>query len=342
MHKSISTHFRKLRLRAPLSIIVLSLLLVTGCDTGGSGTDRPEDDPPGEDTTDITSTTVTVQNDTLALPGTLLEPDTSAAVPGVVLVHGSGPVDRNGEVPGTEIPPIYKRWAERMARRGIAVLRYDKRTTQPEPQQNPSALTFLDFVRDAVAAGELLRAREAVDGDRIVFVGHSQGGNVAPAAATRLGNAAGVASLAGPALAIDSLIVAQLEASPNAPDSVAQAARTQFDSLRTDPPPADSLISIGGTQASVAFFRQWIRHTEHLDSVAAALDPPILAQQGRADRRYPGETLERSLDAWRRIAQTDDARIETYDGVDHFFLEDGTTNVAAPPINDLIVWIRNR
>lgn len=324
-----------------LCFAALSCFFLAGCD-GSPGTDPPEEDPPGDDTSDVTSTAVTVQSDTLGLPGILLEPDTSAAVPGVVLVHGSGAIDRNGQDPQGRLPPIFKRWAERMAHRGIAVLRYDKRTTTPEAQQNPRALTFLDLVHDAVAAGRLLRTREAVDGDRIVFVGHSQGGNVAPAAATRLGEAAGVASLAGPALAIDSLFVAQLEASPNVPDSVAQAARTQFDSLRTDPPPSDSLVTIGGIPASVAFFRQWIRHTEHLDSVATALDEPIIAQQGRADARYPGETLERTLSGWRHIARTDDATLKVYDGVDHLFRVEGTDSTAAASINDLITWIRDR
>ncbi len=328
-------------LQTALAAVLLSSLLVVGCDSGGNSS-RDESDPPA-DTSSITSVAVTVESDTLTLDGRLLAPDTTAAVPGVVLVHGSGAVDRNGQGPQGRIPPIFQRWAERMADRGIAVLRYDKRTTQSEVRQaDPRALTFLDFVRDAVAAGDLLRRREAVDGDRVVFVGHSQGGNVAPAAATRLGTVAGVASLAGPALAIDSLLVAQLEAGPNTPDSVAQAVRAQFDSVRAGSPPPDSLIEVGASRAGVAFVRQWIRHTEHLDSVAAALDAPILAQQGRADQRYPGETLERSLDGWRRIARTDDATVNAYNGVDHFFLEDGTTTTADAPLDDLIKWIRNR
>jgi hypothetical protein len=319
--------------------LVLSFVLVAACDTGGADS---ESGPPVADTSTALSLSVTVQSDTLALPGRLLVPDTSAAVPGVVLVHGSGAVDRNGQVAGTNLPPILRRWAERMAQRGIAVLRYDKRTTRPEAQAHPRALTFLDLVRDAVAAGRLLRDREAVDGDRVVFVGHSQGGNVAPAAATRLGDAAGVAALAGPALAADSLVVAQLEADPGVPDSLVRAAQAQFDSLRAGTPPPDGLVEIGRSAASVSFWRQWIRHTEHLDSVAAALDPPIFAQQGRADGRYPGETLARSLAAWRRVAGTDDASVTTYDGVDHYFLEDGTTTTADAPLDDLIAWIQDR
>ena len=340
MHASRSKRQRPSVAHGSFWAVVLSLALVAGCDTGGPG---GESSSPIVDTSTVTNIPVTVQSDTLGLPGTLLMPDTSAAVPGAVIVHGSGPVDRNGQVAGTNIPPVYRNWAERMAERGIAVLRYDKRTTLPDVQRaSPSTLTFLDFVGDAVAAGNFLRNRDGIDNDRIVFVGHSQGGNVASAAATRLGEAAGVAALASPAFAIDSLVVSQLEARPDAPDSVAKAVRAQFDSLRAGPPPADGLIEIGQSVTSVSFWRQWIRHSQHIDSVAAALEPPLYVQQGRSDDTFPGATLQRTLNGWRRIAQTDDATVTTYDDVDHFFLEAGTNETADAPLDDLIRWIHER
>lgn len=302
---------------------MMAAVLLVGCDTSGSSEgDSDENSPP------FTSASVTVESDTLELPGTLFVPDTSALVPGVVIVHGSGPIGQDG--PGT--PPVYKEWATRMARQGIAVLRYDKRTTQPAVRRgDPRAITVLDFVRDAVAAGERLRSQSGVDADRLVLVGHSQGGNVAPAAATRLEGVMGVASLAGPALAIDSLLVAQLEARGGSGTCTADRARAQFDSLRADLSVSDGLICGAGT----TFWRQWIRHSQNIDSVAAALEPPLFAQQGRADPKYPGETLRRTIDAWRRLAAADNTTLRTYDGVGHRFRSPG-------PIDDLIAWIQDR
>jgi len=312
--------------------MVIVILVLFGCD--GAGPDGGGD-PVDDDTTAFTATSVAVQGDTLTLPGTLLTPDTSATVPGVVVVHGSGPVDRDG--PGS--PPIYEEWSTRMARRGLAVLRYDKRTIRPEVQQaDPRAITFLDLVRDAVAAGRLLRDRAAVDGDRIVFVGHSQGGNVAPAAATRLENVAGVASLAGPALAVDSLFVAQLEADGGSPNCTADGARAQFDSLRAGRSVSDGLICGAGT----TFWRQWIRHSQKADSVAAALEPPLLAQQGRADQNYPAETLQRNVDAWGDIARAGDATVDVYDELGHLFRAAEGSTTADAPLDDLITWIHER
>lgn len=316
--------------------LMVGAFVLFGCDGAGSdgGDDRVDDD-----TTAFTATSVLVQSDTLTLPGTLLTPDTSAAVPGVVVVHGSGPLDRDGRSPGASLPPIYKDWAERMARHGLAVLRYDKRTILTEVQRaDPRDITFLDFVRDAVAAGRLLRAREGVDGDRIVFVGHSQGGNVVPAAATRLEPGAGVASLAGSAVAVDSLFVAQLDAGGGGPNCTADQARAQFDSLRAGRPPSDGLICGAGA----TFWRQWMRHSQKMDSVVAALESPVLAQQGRADQNYPGETLQQTVEAWRRIERADEATVEVYDNVDHLFRAAGTSTTADAPLDDLVTWIQEQ
>lgn len=316
--------------------VLLSLVLLWACDSAGSGNGSG---PPEEDTSAFRTVSVTVESDTLDLPGTLFVPDTSAAVPGVVIVHGSGPVGRGGPVPEGGRVPIYERWANRLADRGVAVLRYDKRTTRPGVRQaDPRAITFLDFVRDAVAAAELLAGRQEVDAHRLVLVGHSQGGNVAPAAATRLDGVAGVASLAGPALAVDSLLVAQLRANGGGTGCTASRTRAQFDSLRAGQPVSNGLICGAGT----TFWRQWIRHTQRLDSVVAAMDPPLLAQQGRADQNYPGETLQRNLDAWRRIARAEEATVEAYEGVDHLFLRAGSTTTADAPLRDLLAWIRER
>jgi hypothetical protein len=94
--------------------------------------------------------------------------------------------------------------------------------------------------------------------------------------------------------------------------------------------------------SGVSFWCQWIRHSQQADSVAAALAPPLFVQQGRADAHYPGETLSRTIAAWRRIADRDNTTLRTYNGVDHYFLDAGTSTTAGAPLDDLITWIRNR
>jgi hypothetical protein len=68
---------------------------------------------------------VTIGDDRWKLPATISLPHGEGLFPGLVLVHDSGPQDRNGAV-GANAP--LRDIARGLASRGIAVLRYDKRT----------------------------------------------------------------------------------------------------------------------------------------------------------------------------------------------------------------------
>src|SRR2546425_10392277 len=70
---------------------------------------------------------VTVGADQWKLPGTLTVPTGSGPFTGIVLVHGSGPNDRDETIAATK---VFKDLAEGLASRGVAVLRYEKRTRQ--------------------------------------------------------------------------------------------------------------------------------------------------------------------------------------------------------------------
>lgn len=62
------------------------------------------------------------------LRGTLVLPSaTKGKVPGVLLLPGSGPSDRNGNQPPQLVTDLLKQIAERLAADGFASLRFDKR-----------------------------------------------------------------------------------------------------------------------------------------------------------------------------------------------------------------------
>ena len=117
------------------------------------------------------------------LPGTLTLPENAQGpVPAVVLVHGSGPNDRDESV-GAVKP--FRDLALALPQRGIAVLRYDKRT-YVYGKEIASAEDFAAFtveeetIQDAIAAGNLLRQDSRIDPQRIYLLGHSLGGMLAP------------------------------------------------------------------------------------------------------------------------------------------------------------------
>jgi pimeloyl-ACP methyl ester carboxylesterase len=134
------------------------------------------------------------------LDGTLTLParDEGARVPAVVLVHGSGPMSRDGVMRG-QIGlgfgfdlPVYQRLAAALSAHGFAVYRYDKRTcgTFNDCADNgPSAIPYSmltevfatsEYVLDAEAALDALIRHPAIDPGRTFFVGHSEGGQLIP------------------------------------------------------------------------------------------------------------------------------------------------------------------
>ncbi|HYW45180.1 MAG TPA: alpha/beta fold hydrolase [Bryobacteraceae bacterium] len=142
------------------------------------------------------------------LPGTLTIPNGNGPFPAIVLVHGSGPNDRDETVGAAK---VFKDLAEGLASRGIAVLRYEKRTkVYPAKMAGLSNMTVNDeTVDDAVKGAALLRAQKEVDPKRVFLLGHSLGGYLAPRIATADQKLAGLVILAGNVRPLEDLIVEQ-------------------------------------------------------------------------------------------------------------------------------------
>jgi len=115
---------------------------------------------------------LTFSSDGTELAGRLHLPDGDGPYPAIVLVHGSG------ETPGS-------RWlydGDFFVAHGIAVLAFDKRGTGASG--GDSTFDFDRLARDVAAAVDVVRTHPAIDGERIGIAGYSQGGWVAPLAAS--------------------------------------------------------------------------------------------------------------------------------------------------------------
>jgi dienelactone hydrolase len=165
---------------------------------------------------------VTVGSSPFVLGGTLTIPNGRGPFPGVVLVPGSGPQDRDETIGANK---VFKDLAEGLASRGIEVLRYDKRTRQYAAQMAGHVTIEEEVMIDAVAAAQVLGARPEVDPHRMFILGHSLGAQLAPEIAVRSGGIAGVVLLAPPGRPPWEIVLAQMRYLGTPPADLAETER---------------------------------------------------------------------------------------------------------------------
>lgn len=260
---------------------------------------------------------VTVGSGEWALPGTLALPaEGSGPFPALVLVHGSGPNDRDETVGGSK---AFRDLAGGLAARGIAVLRYEKRTKAHGTKMAGKPVTLEEeVVDDALSAAALLRTTAGVDPKRVAVLGHSLGGTLAPRIATRDRALAGIVLLAGAARAPEELVEDQVDYLASvgaAPKDVVAATKADVARLRALSPgsPEAATATLLGVPASY-----WLSFRGY-DPAATAkgLGIPILVLQGGRDYQVTAKDLER----WKRALDGDPrATIRLFPSLNHLFV----------------------
>ena len=141
------------------------------------------------------------------LAGTLTTPQAQGRLrhPAVLLIAGSGPIERDATVAGI---PLFAQLAGQLADREFVVLRYDKRGVG-QSGGRLERVTLDDYADDAVEAVKWLAKRKDVDGRRIYVAGHSEGASVAMLAAVREKKVAGAVLMAGMGIPGRDLILEQ-------------------------------------------------------------------------------------------------------------------------------------
>ena len=289
---------------------------------------------------------VTVTVGPRALPGTLTVPHGAGPFPAVVLVHGSGPSDADETIGAIK---VFKDLALGLASRGVAVLRYEKRTHA----DSAAVRTQREEVEDAAhAAVALLRATRGIDARRIALLGHSQGGYLAPRIAKADPAIRGLIIFAGPTRPLEDSLLAQaryLAARSPADDKLAAlvAGAEQFKQAVESPAlkPDDTIALPTGGSAPGSYFLDVRGY--HPEQVAASLAIPIAVLQGERDYQV---TVADDLAAWKAaLGQRKTAVFHSYPTANHAFVA-GTGastpdeynrpgHVDARVIDDLVAWL---
>ena len=242
------------------------------------------------DSTKAVERDIIVETGTFRLPGTLTLPrvEKGRKVPCVILVHGSGPNDRD-ETIGPNKP--FRDLAWLLAQRGIAVIRYDKRTKVYGNNSVPKGRKLdmdTETCDDALSAVRLAATLPEIAHDSIFVLGHSQGGMMAPRIAQRSKDVAGIIILAGLARRFEDAIMQQSEYIASLTGTVSPQVRTQLDELQRQ---VANVKQLGTTAFNDSIplplglpkeFWEFLR-TYNAAKTASALSCPILVLQGGRD-----------------------------------------------------------
>jgi len=253
------------------------------------------------------------------LPATLTRPSGTGPFPGVVLVHGSGPNDRDESVGGTK---VFRDLAAGLASRGIVVLRYEKRTRvfAQKLASDPAATTLAsEVIDDAAAAVRLLREAPGVDPGRVVVVGHSLGAMLLPRVAAASPGLAGLAGLATGARTLDRMMLAQTE-------YLLRNSGLSGERLARELAPVEAEVgrirrlAAGGAEppvmgAGAAYWREVLA----LDPVKeyAQVAVPVLLLQGERDYQVTMADFGALKAA---LAKRSDATVKSYPRLNHLFV----------------------
>jgi uncharacterized protein len=290
---------------------------------------------------------VVVGADPWKLGGTLLIPAGKPPFPGVVLVHGPGPNDRDETIYANK---VFADIAEGLASRGVAVLRYDKRTKVYSEKMSEMDYTVRqETVEDAVRAAALLRRQPEIDPARIYVLGHSLGGYLLPRIAAQDGKLAGLIFLAANARPVEVMALEQNEyvASLNnnlSPETQKRLADLRAEVLKVrnlDPRKSNPPVLMGLPLAYLIDLKGYD------PLVVKSLKLPTLFLQGERDF----QVTMKDFAIWKTaMGGRRDATFHSYPPLNHLFIP-GTGasapgeyrvpgNVSMDVIRDIADWVR--
>jgi dienelactone hydrolase len=268
---------------------------------------------------------VTIGEGLWALPGTLTLPDGPSPFPGVVLVHGSGPNDRDESIGPNK---TFRDLAWGLASKGVAVLRYDKRTYTHAQQFTPEEVNNLtakeEVLDDALLAIDLMRQRTEVDPKRVFMLGHSLGATLAPRLGQMDPELAGIIIMAGITRPLEDTILDQFTYLYHLSGEITDQQKAELADLQVKVDKVKGLESSDHISSqdlplgiSVAYWQDLREH--NVVDAAKTLKMPILVLQGGRDY----QVLEtEDFKGWKdALKHRDNVTFQLFPELNHLFIE---------------------
>ncbi len=256
------------------------------------------------------------------LPAIITMPREGEDFPLGILVHGSGPNDMDETLNGNK---PFRDLALGLAAKGIATLRYDKRTKVYGNRftDNPEQYTVEDeVIRDAGSAIDLAKNLEGINHKRIFLLGHSLGGMLAPRIADETTGLAGIIILAGNSRKLEVVLLDQLAylniISKSENDSVSQTGqlKKETENVKLLTSPSDTIHRPLPLNLPASYWYDLERYDP--GKVADSLKIPVLILQGERDYQVTMKDFE----LWKKeLANKKNAFFISYPDLNHLFIE---------------------
>jgi pimeloyl-ACP methyl ester carboxylesterase len=290
-----------------------------------------------------------------SLAGTLSRPEGSstAPLPAVILVAGSGPTDRDEKVAGI---PIFGQLANALADAGFMVLRYDKRGVG-QSGGRPESAALADYVEDVRAAIRMMGERKDVDRRRIALVGHSEGGSLALLAASKTDRVAAVAllgTIGGTGAELNLYQVTHAAERSNRPEAERAATidlqrRIQAAVLTGKGWDDLELPDAVRRQAETPYFQSLLAFDT--SKVMKDVSQPLLIVQGALDKQVPPDSADRLEALAKARKKSPPVEVVKVPGVNHLLVPAqtgevdeygtlGSAQVSPEVANALTSWLK--
>jgi hypothetical protein len=288
------------------------------------------------------------------LPGTLSIPNGNGPFPGVVLVHGSGPNDRDESL-GANKP--FKDLAWGLATQKIAVLRYDKRTkvhgTKMVADNDNPLTVFEESMEDALQAAQFLLHKEPINPEYIFILGHSLGGTLIPRIAPLAPQSAGFIVMAGATRPFEDLYIEQVRYIFKLDGKLSQEEEEKLSAIQKEVQKIKDLKQTDPRENNQrilgAYPEYWLNLKGYKPAEAAKkITQPLLILQGGRDYQVTQEDFKNWKEA---LSSQKNVSLILYPSLNHLFIpgkgpsapkeyqEPG--HVHEKVIQDITNWIRN-
>lgn len=287
----------------------------------------------------------------IQLRGIITLPKSEDRVPAVVLVHGSGPNDMDETLGPNK---VFKDLAHGLAEKGIAVIRYDKRTKayagRSELDINTLTL-YEETIADAISAVDLARKDKRIDKKNVFVLGHSLGGMSAPRIGTLSKRVKGIIILAGNARPLEDLVLEQYEYLFSEDGTINPEEQKMIDDYKTQLNVLNEMRKTGTSNSGplplglpANYWKYLIEYNQV--ETARDLEKPILVIQGGRDYQVTMKDYE----TWKKeLSNKPNVSFKLYEKLNHQMREgeglsypseyEIKSDLPLYLINDIATWI---